>query len=334
MSKRAILLINLGSPDSPDVADVRRYLAQFLMDPAVIDVPLFLRWLIVYGAILPTRPARSAEAYASVWTSEGSPLLVHSYALQKALAAHTGHPVFLAMRYGNPAIPDVLSDMRRQGVTEFSVVPLYPHYAMSSTGTAIMAVHEALREMRWRPQIQIIPPFYNHPGYIRALVSLIRSCLPVVYDHVLFSYHGLPERHIKKADSTGKHCMRTTDCCAVHQPQAQATCYRHQVFETTRLVSEALGISSDKYSVSFQSRLGRDKWLLPFTDPHVEALAKQGVKHLVVTCPAFVADCLETLEEIGEATREKFLHAGGETFTLLPCLNDYSEWVSALGEMV
>ena len=335
--KKGILLLNLGSPDSPSVQDVRRYLAQFLMDPCVIDIPWLLRFLVIYGLVLPKRPQETAKGYAQVWTAEGSPLLVHSRALKAGLAplvsdANTG--VYLAMRYGKPAIADVLREMRKDGVTSLVVVPLYPHYAMSSTQTAVLECERSLQAMDWRPEMRVVPPFYAHPRYIAALATRISESLSgKPWEHLLFSYHGLPERHLKKTDPTGAHCMRQSACCT--QPStAHATCYRHQVFETTRLVAAAMGLRSDQYSVSFQSRLGRDKWLEPFTDPHVEALSQRGIKHLAVVCPAFVADCLETIEEIGEVTREKFLHLGGESFTLVPCLNADPEWVRALVDII
>ena len=335
--KKGILLLNLGSPDSPSVPDVRRYLAEFLMDPFVIDIPWLFRFLVIYGLVLPKRPQETAKGYSQVWTAEGSPLLVYSRALKAAMdpvVSDATTDLYLAMRYGNPAIPDVLREMREDGVTDVVVVPLYPHYAMSSTGTAVRACETALKTLQWAPSMRVVPPFYKHPRYIAALTARISDSLSAkTWDHLLFSYHGLPERHLKKTDPTGAHCMRQPGCC--HRPSvAHDTCYRHQVFETTRLVAAAMGLQSDQYSVSFQSRLGRDKWLEPFTDPHVAGLYESGVRHLAVVCPAFVADCLETIEEIGEVTREKFLHMGGESFTLVPCLNADPEWVTALADII
>jgi len=335
--KKGILLLNLGSPDSPSVPDVRRYLAQFLMDPYVIDIPWVLRFLVIYGFVLPKRPQETAKGYSKVWTSEGSPLLVYSRALKEAmipLLSTETTSLYLAMRYGQPSTPDVLAQMQADGVTELVIVPLYPHYAMASTQTAVSECDRTLARLHWQPTVRTVAPFYAHPKYIAALVARISATLSAsTWEHLLFSYHGLPERHLKKTDPTGSHCMRQGDCCAV-PAVAHATCYRHQVFETTRLVAEAMGLRPDQYSVSFQSRLGRDKWLEPFTDPHVAALSQRGVKHLAVVCPAFVADCLETIEEIGEVTRDKFLHMGGESFTLVPCMNADPEWVSALAEIV
>lgn len=335
--KKGVLLINLGSPDSPSVPDVRRYLAQFLMDSYVIDIPWLLRFLVIYGVVLPKRPQETAKGYSKVWMAEGSPLLVYSRALKAAmmpLVANETTSLYLAMRYGQPAIFDVLRQMQADGVTELVVVPLYPHYAMSSTKTAVRECETSLARLHWEPKVRTVSPFYAHPKYIAALVSRISETLAAVtWEHLLFSYHGLPERHIKKTDPTGACCLRQPDCCFA-PGAAHATCYRHQVFETTRLVAESMGLSPDQYSVSFQSRLGRDKWLEPFTDPHVEVLSQRGVKHLAVVCPAFVADCLETIEEIGEVTRDKFLHMGGESFTLVPCMNSDPEWVAALAEIV
>lgn len=352
--RTGILLLNLGSPDSPSESDVRRYLAQFLMDPYVIDLPWLLRWLVVYGFILPKRPANTAEAYASVWQSEGSPLLIHSRALRDAfsemvlsrsamvgerdgfVSSTTLEPplVYLAMRYGEPSIPSVLASMRQEGIGKVVIVPLYPHYAMSSTRTAVEACETAFQTLRWQPVRRVVKPFYQHPAYIQALATHLGASLEKApWDHVLFSYHGLPERHLKKTDPTSRHCCRQPSCCD-RRSVAHETCYRHQVFRTTALVAQTLGIPAEKYSVSFQSRLGRDKWLEPFTDPHVVGLAQKGIKRLAVVCPAFVADCLETIEEIGEVTKERFLEAGGTSFTLVPCLNAASVWVHALFDIV
>jgi ferrochelatase len=327
---RGILLVNLGTPASTSIADVRRYLGEFLMDRHVIDVPWPLRRLIVSGFILPFRPRRSARAYAAIWDAAGagtgSPLLHHSIALRDAIADRVSEPCELGMRYGAPTIREAVDRLRSRGVSRFLLVPLYPHYADSTVGTTIGAVRHALDADE---VLDVLPPFYAHPDYIRVQADVIQRHLPATWDHLLLSYHGLPERHLTQADPTGTHCLTREDCCQVASP-AHATCYRHQVYRTSELLVARLGLDEQRCSVSFQSRLGRLPWLRPYTDETLGALPGRGVRHLVVACPAFVADNLETLEEIGIAGRETFLSAGGETFTLVPCLNDDPSWIDAL----
>ncbi len=321
-----VLLVNLGSPDSPSVADVRRYLAEFLDDPRVIDLPLPLRRLLLYGVILPFRPKKSGEAYAKVWTAEGSPLVVLGERLGAALRGGLSAPVVVAMRYGRPSIADGLAALRAQGVDRVLVVPLYPHYAMSSYETVVAEALARAGDL----DVHVLPPFFDAPGYLDALWGTLG---PVVAekspDLVLFSYHGIPERQVRKSDASGAWCLSVNGCCDKPSP-AHATCYRHQVFATTREVVARAGWGPERYAVSFQSRLGRTPWLQPFTDIELEALPARGVKRLVVLCPSFVADCLETLEEIGIRGREAFIAAGGEELTLVPCLNLDPAWVGWL----
>ena len=341
VKKRGILLVNLGSPDAPTVPAVRRYLNEFLMDPEVIDLPWPVRRLLVSCFILPTRPKASAEAYNSIWRKgdqPGSPLLHHSKAftraLRETLAQPTGTaeepamPVALAMRYGQPNIASGMAEL--QECDEVFLITAYPHHADSTRTTTIAATREVLGAHQ---QLTVMPPFYESPDYISALASSIRATLPDNFDHLLFSYHGLPERHLTKADPTNSHCLQAPNCCEATTEDAKtahATCYRHQVYATTAAVCEALGIKGDKRSVSFQSRLGRTPWLTPYTDKVLEDLPGKGIKHLAVVCPAFVADNLETLEEMGIQGRETFLGAGGESFTLVPCMNEHPEWVAVV----
>ncbi len=322
--------MNLGSPDSTEVKDVKRYLDQFLMDGRVIDSPWLLRAILVKGIIVPFRAPKSAEAYKTIWTKEGSPLVVLTRQLQQALQPQVDAPVVVGMRYGNPSTADAFEELLRKepGLEEVLLVPLYPHYAMSSYETAVEHAMEIYRKKKYTFKIKTVPPFYNNPAYIDALSASIAPYLQQEYDHILFSYHGVPARHIKKSDTTGSHCLQVNDCCAVASP-AHATCYRHQVFTTTRLVTERLKIPANKYSLSFQSRLGKG-WLEPFTDIRLEQLPKEGVKKLLILCPAFVSDCLETLEEIAERGKESFLGAGGEAYTMIPCMNTQPLWVKAL----
>ena len=334
MTKRTgLLLVNTGSPDSPDVPDVRRYLGQFLMDGRVLDQPWPLRKLIVSGCILPSRPKRSAEAYRAIWWSEGSPQVVLSRRLAESLQATTSMPVALAMRYGNPSIENGLTALLQRDASDVLLVPLFPHYAMSTTELVVEETKAVLARLKPRSPLRVLPPFYDNPLYLDALTASARPYLSQGYDHLLFSYHGLPERHLRKTDPTGSHCLSVAGCCTLPSP-AHATCYRHQVLTTTELFVRRVGVPADKYSVAFQSRLGRDSWLQPSTAGELVRLAAAGVQRLLVICPAFIADCLETLEEIGQAGRETFLAAGGQSFTLIPALNDQPYWVAALRQLI
>ena len=330
---RGILLVNLGTPDSTSVRDVRRYLGEFLMDRNVIDVPWPIRKLIVSCFILPFRPKQSAEAYEAIWNAAGaqtgSPLLHYSEALRGALDQAIEAPCALAMRYGKPSITDAVSSLRDRGVNEILLVALYPHYADSTVGTTIEAVRSAVGDT---VRLEVLPVFYDDAAYIASQAGIIRRYLPERWDHLLLSYHGLPERHLTRADPTASHCLKRDDCCRVPS-LAHATCYRHQVYRTSELLAAQLGLDAASYSVSFQSRLGRLPWLTPYTDETLESLPATGVRNLVVACPAFVADNLETLEEIGISGREAFMAAGGESFTLVPCLNAERSWVSALARL-
>ena len=330
---QAVLLVNLGSPDSPSVRDVRRYLAEFLMDKRVLDVPWLLRALVVYGAILPRRPAQSAKAYATIWTNEGSPLVTMSQTVQTLLQQKTAYPVGLAMRYGHLSIAKEITRLLAAypALTRLMLLPLYPHYAMSSYETVVCRVQEELARQVRSIQLTVIPPFYQNPGYIQVLKTMIQEeWVQHPWDHLLFSYHGIPERHIKKADPTQQHCLTQASCCNTASP-AHDTCYRHQCFQSTRLVM-AGGDVPYSHSISFQSRLGKDPWLKPYTDMEVVRLAQSGVKRLAIICPAFVSDCLETLEEIKDRARHDFLDAGGEDFVYIPCLNDRPDWIEVLGD--
>lgn len=332
--KKGILLMNLGSPDSTKVGDVRKYLDQFLMDERVIDKPWLLRALLVKGIIVPFRAAKSAEAYKTIWTDEGSPLVVLTKKLQEELQQLVDFPIAIAMRYGNPdpatAFQNLLSAM--PDMKEVIALPLYPHYAMSSYETAVEQVRKIYKEKKYSFTLNFIKPFYGDPQYLFALSEKIRSYLDVEYDHLLFSYHGLPERHLRKSDVTGCHCMQSNDCCYVPSP-AHETCYRHQVISTTESVARMLQIPQNKYSISFQSRLGKG-WLTPFTDIRLQQMPGEGIKRLLVVCPAFVSDCLETLEEIEDRGKKLFLEAGGETFAMIPCLNTDPLWVKAIANWV
>ena len=326
--------MNLGSPDSTEVKDVKRYLDEFLMDARVIDSPYLLRALLVKGIIVPGRASKSAEAYKTIWTKEGSPLVVLTRHLQQALQAQVKEHVVIAMRYGNPSPGAAINELLQKEplLEEVILVPLYPHYAMSSYETAVEYFMEAYRKKKYGFSVKTIPPFYKDPAYLDALSASMAPYLQQDYDHILFSYHGVPGRHIRKSDTTGTHCLALAGCCDMASP-AHATCYRHQVFTTTRLVTERLQIPNKKYSLSFQSRLGKG-WLEPFTDIRLEQMPKEGIKKLLILCPAFVSDCLETLEEIAERGKETFMAAGGESYQMIPCMNTHPLWVKAIAGWV
>jgi ferrochelatase len=333
MSKRGVLLINLGSPDSPDVADVKRYLREFLMDGRVIDSAWPIRFALVNGLIIPRRAEASAHAYQTIWTKEGSPLVVTSRKVRDELQKRVDVPVELAMRYQNPSIEDAVNNLVFQNVNDLLVIPLFPQWAMSSFETAAERARAIAAEQAPQMKVTIAEPFYKNADYIRALVDSARPYLTDSIEHLLFSFHGLPERHLHKADPSGHHPIDKAVCCAAGDP-ANKTCYRAHCYETAQAVTQAAKLDRSKYSVAFQSRLGREVWMQPYTDVELARLAKSGVKRLAVICPAFVADCLETIEEIGMRGREIFYQNGGEEFTLIPCLNEHPGWIAALEGMI
>ncbi|WP_338409532.1 ferrochelatase [uncultured Flavobacterium sp.] len=332
--KKGVLLVNLGSPESPTAKDVKPYLNQFLMDEYVIDVPFLLRALLVRGIILQTRPKKSAAAYKKIWWDEGSPLIVLSKRLQAKIQQQVSVPVALGMRYGNPSIESALQELNDKGITEVLLFPLYPQYAMASTETILVLAEKLRKEKFPHMSFTIIPAFYNQKDYIRDLSNSIKKHLESFeYDHLLFSYHGIPERHIRKSDVTKSHCKIDGSCCNTPSP-AHEFCYRHQCYETTKQVVEFLGIEEGKYSQTFQSRLAGDKWLTPYTDVEINKMPKKGIKKLAVVTPAFVSDCLETLEEIAMEANHEFKANGGEEFFAVPCLNDGDEWSKTLSRWV
>jgi len=325
---KGILLVNLGSPKSTRVEDVKEYLDEFLMDEKVIDYRWFFRSLLVQGIILRTRPAKSAEAYKTVWTDEGSPLIVITRQIQQKLQKLVDIPVEIGMRYAEPSIENGIRSLTEKGVTEIVLFPLYPQYAMSTTETVVDKAEEVRKKHFPNVRISYVQPFYNRDIYIDCLAESIREKLPENYDALQFSYHGVPERHIYKTDPT--NTCNLNDCCSRAENPSHQFCYRHQCYKTTELVIEKLDIPREKTVVSFQSRLGKDKWMEPYTDETLEALPKKGVKNLAIVCPAFVSDCLETLEEISVEGRDEFLHAGGENFHYIPCLNDEDRWIEVV----
>ena len=331
---KGVLLVNLGSPDSPEPKDVKPYLEEFLMDERVIDLPKWLRTFLVKGIILNTRPRRSAKAYKKIWWDEGSPLIVLSERLQSKVQQNTSVPIALAMRYGKPSIATGLAELHRQGVDEVLLVPLYPQHAMATTET-IIVLAEQIRAKDYPDMVFThLPAFYKHQDYIRVLSQSIQEFLQEKnWEHILFSYHGIPERHLRKTDITKSHCKPDQSCCKTPSV-AHEYCYRHQCYETTRLVADYLELKPGTFSTSFQSRLAGDKWLDPYTDKTIENFAKTGTKDMAVVTPAFVSDCLETLEEIGMEAVEDFEDNGGENLHVVPCINDRDEWVKVLSRWI
>jgi ferrochelatase len=326
--------MNLGSPDSTRTSDVRRYLNEFLMDEKVIDMPYLSRLMLVKGIITPFRAPKSAAAYKTIWTKDGSPLIAISRAQEKLVKQKMNIPVAITMRYGNPTPDAGFEDLLKQDdkLDEVIAVPLYPHYAMASYETAVDHLKAAYKRNNYSFDLKIVPAFYNDPGYIDALVQKVRPYLEKPFDHLLFSYHGIPARHLLKTDPTHSHCLKVADCCNTPS-DAHKFCYRHQCFETTRLVTKALQLPQEKFSISFQSRLGKG-WLEPFTDIQLEKFPAQGIKKLLIISPAFISDCLETLEELEERGKAIFMDAGGETYEMIPCLNTDVLWIDALVELI
>jgi len=340
-----VLLVNLGTPDSTKTGDVRKYLREFLMDGRVLDVPYVLRFLLVNLIIAPFRASKSAKLYRKVWLSEGSPLLVYSQRATALLQETLGEEfkVVLGMRYQSPSIEKALLELKGKGLDKIIVVPLFPQYASASTGSAQEKVMELVSKWQIVPEIAFIQSFFDHPKFIEAFAAIGKRHLETQpYDHVIFSYHGLPERHIRKGDHTGT-CLQAAklnpaiegepNCCATMHADNRG-CYRAQCFATTRLLADALGLVAKDYTVSFQSRLLNDPWLKPYTDLIIKDLVGKGKKRILTFSPSFIADCLETIEEIGEEYKEVFEDAGGEHWQMAESLNDSPIWIETLKSLV
>ena len=336
MSKKGVLLVNVGSPDSPAVKDIKRYLREFLMDERIIDLPYLLRYTLVNGIILNTRPPKTSKAYQKIWWNEGSPLIVITKRLTEKIQQQVSVPVVMAMRYGNPNIASGLQQLHDQGVDEVLLMPLYPQYAMATTQTIEVLAQQLVKKQFPKMKLIKFPAFFHRSEYIEALAEVTRKYLENnPCDHLLFSYHGVPERHLRKTSPTPAHknIVENTSCCNPYSEEGKY-CYRSHCFETTRLLAEKLELKENTYSQSFQSRLGNDKWITPFTADKIAQLAQQGVKKLAVITPAFVTDCVETLEEIEMAGGKTFRENGGEEFRMVPCLNDSNLWVHALSKWI
>ncbi len=334
--RTGVLLANLGTPDSPRVSDVRRYLREFLGDPRVLDMAPLPRWLLLNLVILPTRPRRSARAYAKIWTAAGSPLRFHGQALREAVSVELGpsYVVELGMRYGQPSIPGALERLARADVARIVALPLFPQYASASTGSTVEKILETLERADEIPPVETLGPFYDAPAFISAVAAVARSPLEAFRpDFVVFSFHGLPERHLRRAGPSERQCLASDHCCD-ELGEINRDCYRAQCFSTARALARALELEVDRFSVGFQSRLGPARWIRPYTDRMLPQLAAAGVKRLAVLCPAFVADCLETLEEIGIRGREQWLALGGEDLLLPPSLNASPLWVRGVADLI
>ncbi len=335
MGTTGLILCNLGTPDDPSPSSVRRYLAEFLSDPRVLDIGAIGRWALLNLIILPTRPKKSSEAYRKVWTEAGSPLMIHGRALTEAVQEKLGDTwaVELAMRYGQPSITTALDKLRARGVDRIVFFPMYPQYASASTGSSVEELYRIIGRRWVTPTVATVEAFYDHPGFVRAFADVGREVIGREKpDHVLFSYHGLPERQVQKADDTGAHCLKDASCCD-RMVEANRNCYRAQCYASTRAIVEQLALSVP-HTVSFQSRLGRTPWIKPYTDVVLPELVKAGAKRVVVFCPAFVADCLETLEEIGIRAQADWIREGGESLTLVPSLNATPTWVDTVVQLV
>ncbi|BDS13492.1 ferrochelatase [Aureispira anguillae] len=335
MGKKGILLVNLGTPDEPSRGAVYRYLKEFLLDPRVIDVPAVQRNLLVRGIIAPFRSKPASELYQELWTEEGSPLKVYGYQLKDLLQVEMGdeYLVELAMRYQSPSIQVAIQNLLQQNIRELVIVPLFPQYSSACTGSIYEEVMRVLSKEQAIPPLKFINSFQDHPDFINAFVECAKEHDLNSYDHVLFSYHGLPVRQLEKADRSNNHCQKKENCCAQLTDENQF-CYSAQCYATTKALAAALGIEKEKYTTCFQSRLGKDPWVEPYTSDILEKRAELGDKKLICFCPAFVADCLETVIEIGVEYQEEFEKMGGECVQLVRSLNAHPAWVKALKNII
>jgi len=333
--KTGVVLINTGSSSAPKTKETRAYLRQFLSDPRIIDLPAWKRWIIVNCFILPFRPKQTAHAYEAIWTDRGSPLISISEDFRDKLRERfPENPIEIGMAYGEPSIPSALDKLTAARVDRIVIVPMFPQYASATTGSVLSGCYEYAAKQWNVPHYSVLPPYYLEPSYIDAWEAVAKPVLEDYQpDHVLLSYHGLPVRQIYKGDATGAYCMKVDNCCGKAVPENQ-WCYRHHCIQSSYALIERLGLKEGAYSITFQSRLGRDPWLEPATDATIEKLAQQGVKRLAILSPAFTADCLETLEELGMAGKESFLEHGGEDLMLVPSLNTHPAWVDAMAGLL
>lgn len=334
--KKGAILINLGTPDSPEPNDVKKYLDEFLMDPYVVDIPWVFRWMLVKGIILRTRPKQSSEAYHKIWGAGDSPLRIHLNDLTSQVKAHLGseYEVAAGMRYGKPSIASAVEQLKSAQVSKIVAIPLYPQYSLAASESSIELLKKELRQSMPQAELKLISEFYAEEWFLEPFRQIIQSHLSQTqWDHLLFSFHGLPERQVKKADPSKDYCLRSFDCCR-ELVVSNRHCYRAQCFATARMLAAKLGLRSEQYSVGFQSRLGRTPWIEPHTDVLYQQLAQKGIKRLAIACPAFVSDCLETLEEIAIRGKEQFKSFGGEDLTLIASLNGSESWTRAVAQTI
>jgi protoporphyrin/coproporphyrin ferrochelatase len=329
--KKGILVINLGTPNSPDVKSVKKYLAEFLMDPFVIDIPYPLRLLLVRGIILNTRPKHSAHAYQQIWTKQGSPLLVNTLELTQKLASklQQNYCVSLGMRYGNPAIKTAAKELLK--CKTVLILPIFPQYSLAATESAIQKAVKELKHLNFKGDINIINDFYEHPTFIQAQTELIKQH-KTPGSHLLFSYHGLPIKHLDKVSNCKEQCDRLHACPNITKINKQ--CYRAQCYTTTQKIAQTSQLKINEYSVSFQSRLGKLPWIQPYTTEWLVQLREKGISKLDIICPSFFVDCLENLEEINIQAREQWIGLGGDSFNMIPCLNSSIQAVETLAEII
>lgn len=330
MAKTGVILCNIGTPKSFEIADVKKYLLKFLMDEDIISIPFLIRWLLVHGIIVPRRASFSAENYKKIWMQDGSPLWVYSKKFAEKLQQQMGHEfiITLGMRYSEPSIENALKELADQNVEEILAIPMFPQYADATTRSVMKELKRAQHNTQIQTPIRTLSHFYNDKNFIDPTVSITQEFLKDKnVDHYLFSFHGLPESHVRR-NST---CLRTSDCC-LSQEACNKPCYSAQCYATAKEIAKSLSLNSDQWSVSFQSRLGRGEWLRPSTETTLEALAASGKKNIAVSCPSFVVDCIETLEEIAIGGQETFRHAGGENFYMIPCVNEDSRWVQGFAQ--
>jgi protoporphyrin/coproporphyrin ferrochelatase len=335
VSKTGVLLINLGTPDSPSVPDVRKYLREFLMDRRVIDIPPVNRFFLINGIIAPFRAPKSAKVYKQLWTERGSPLLFYGMDLKKLVQESLGNDyiVSFGMRYQNPSLESALDELKGKGLDKIIVLPLFPQYASASTGSAVEKLMDLIKGWEVIPELKIIGNFLDHPLFIKAFAELGRKYMDVEkYDHFIFTYHGLPERQIKKA-SVQNYCQLSEKCCSTYHSKNKY-CYRAQCYETTRLLAAELNLSANQYSICFQSRLGKTPWIKPYTDEIIKELPPKGIKKVLAFSPSFVADCLETTIEGGVEYKELFEKNGGEKWQLVESLNVSPLWVECVKDMI
>jgi ferrochelatase len=336
MNNEAILITNLGSPAAPDESSLKSYLKEFLMDPYVIDVPFPLRWFLVNVLIVPKRAHLSAEAYSNIWFKEGSPLKVYTKNLaEKLKQAMPKHKIFWAMRYGEPSLESALTEIHQNKIKKIFVLPLYPQYALATSRSTEVQINKINKIKKLNLNFDYYPYFYNEEFYLSSATEVYNNFLSSQpkFDHYLFSYHGLPERHVRKTDPSKNHCLKTVNCCETFNSNNQY-CYRRHCWVNTQEIAKRLNIHPSQFSMCFQSRLGRDEWLKPETESELRKLAQAGVKRVAVFSPAFVADCLETLEEIAMRAKEVFMKSGGENLELVPSLNDNNVWVKNLANFL